>query len=83
MAARMLKGSRVAMTLGNTIHLSGVDKAAFLNDKKWVRHEMEHVKQFKKYGFLKFIGLYLLESFKKGYYNNRYEQQAREAAGEF
>jgi hypothetical protein len=82
-AARVLKGNRVAMTLGNTIHLFGVDKTAFLKDKKWVRHEMEHVKQYRKHGFLKFIGLYLLETYRKGYYNNRYEQEAREAAGEF
>jgi hypothetical protein len=81
-AVRILKGDRVALTIGETIYLSGVDKATFVKDKKWVLHEMAHIKQFKKYGFFKFIGLYLLESMRKGYYNNRYEKEARKEAGE-
>jgi hypothetical protein len=81
-AAWMLKGNSVAMTLGGTIYLYGVDKATFLNDEKWVLHEKEHIRQFQKYGFLKFIILYILETMKKGYYNNRFEIEARKAARE-
>ncbi len=38
-----------------------------------------HVQQFKKYGFLNFIIKYLWESWKVGYYNNKFEAEARKA----
>jgi hypothetical protein len=53
-ARLVLKSRNVAMVLGNTIHLSGVSREAFL-------------------------ALYLLESIKHGYYNNRFEVAARQA----
>lgn len=78
--ARFFFGSkRIAMVLGNSIHLSGVDKQIFLSDKKWLIHELVHIEQFKKNGFVKFIFLYSLESIKKGYYQNRFEIEARAA----
>ena len=50
-----------------------------MNDPRWVRHEMVHVKQFHKHGYLPFIIKYFWESLRKGYYNNKYEMEAREA----
>ncbi len=67
------------MVLGKTIHLWNTTTAEFLQNEKWVKHEMCHVKQFQHYGFAGFIIKYLWESAKKGYYHNKYEVQAREA----
>ncbi|MCS6824341.1 MAG: hypothetical protein NZ529_08600 [Cytophagaceae bacterium] len=67
----------IAMVLGDTIHLSGVSKHAFLQDKKWLAHEMKHIEQFKKYGFVTFTFLYLLEWIKHGYHKNKFEVEAR------
>jgi len=78
-AARKLKASSVAIVVGNTIHLHGSTKENFLADEQWVKHELCHIEQFERYGFLNFIVRYLWESYKKGYYNNRFEKEAREA----
>lgn len=77
-ARMVLKTRAVAMVLGRGIHLSGVSRDEFLKDRKWVRHELVHIEQFRKYGMVKFLWLYLTESLKKGYYNNRFEVEARE-----
>jgi hypothetical protein len=69
----------VAMALGKTIHLHNTTKADFLQDERWLKHELCHVKQFQQYGFVQFIMLYLWESVKNGYYNNRFEKEARQA----
>ncbi|WP_207434193.1 hypothetical protein [Sabulibacter ruber] len=74
-----LKSTNVAMVLGKTIHLSGVSKENFLRDSAWVAHELCHVRQFQEHGYLRFLWLYLLESIKVGYYNNKYEVEARMA----
>lgn len=79
-ARRVLKSANVAMVLGKTIHLSGVSRAAFLENRSWVAHELCHVRQFQEHGFFRFLWLYLLESVKKGYYNNKFEVEARQAA---
>lgn len=76
-ARLVLKSPNVAMVLGKTIHLSGVSRDAFLQNKPWVAHELCHVRQFRQYGFVRFLGLYLLESIKHGYFNNRFEVEAR------
>lgn len=78
-AAKKLRSSNVAMVLGKTIHLYNTSKEDFLKNKKWVKHELCHVQQFKRYGYLTFIGMYLLESLRKGYYNNKFEKEARTA----
>jgi hypothetical protein len=77
MAAKRLKVSRVAMVIGRNIHLYNTTKSEFLKNRNWLRHEAVHVKQYMQHGFIKFLALYLLESFKKGYYNNRFEAEAR------
>ena len=54
-AARKLKTSNVAIVIGKKILLHNVSKEDFLKDKKWVKHEMCHIRQFKNHGFFPFI----------------------------
>ncbi len=76
-AARKLKSTTVAAVLGNTIHLWNISREDFLKRTPWVVHELEHVRQFQRYGFVRFVVLYLWESARRGYYNNRFEVEAR------
>jgi hypothetical protein len=78
-AAIKLRSSSVAMVLGKTIHLHNTTKQEFLQNKKWVKHELCHVQQFKHHGYLLFLIKYVGESLKKGYYNNKFEVEARAA----
>ena len=79
MAACKLGSERMAIVLGKTIHLYKTSRPDFLKDEKWVRHELCHVAQFRKYGFLTFSLKYLWESMRHGYYNNCFEVEARAA----
>ncbi|KAA9325023.1 hypothetical protein [Adhaeribacter soli] len=76
-ARLVLKSPNVAMVFGKQIHLSGVSTETFLEDTYWVEHELCHIEQYRSHGTLRFLGLYLLESFRKGYYENRFEVEAR------
>jgi hypothetical protein len=78
-AAKKLRANSVAMVLGKTIHLYGSTKENFINDERWLKHELCHVKQFEKHGYLPFVTKYLWESLKFGYYNNKFEIEARES----
>jgi hypothetical protein len=78
-AAFKLGAKAVAMVLGKTIHLYNTTKADFLQDEKWLKHELCHIKQFKEHGYIGFIIKYIWESMRKGYYNNRFEVEARNA----
>lgn len=82
LAAKKLKSKNAAIVLGKTIHIYGVSTLDFLSSDTWVRHELKHVEQFARHGFLKFILLYLVESLRKGYYQNRFEAEARQAEKE-
>ena len=73
----VLKSPNVAMVVGRTIYLSGVKKEEFLQNKPWVAHELCHIQQFQEHGFWRFLCLYLKESFRNGYYHNKYEVEAR------
>lgn len=77
-AAKKLKASRVAMVLGKTIHLHNTTKEEFLKDAEWLRHELVHIEQYKRYGTIKFLLLYSWYSFKHGYHNNPFEIEARQ-----
>ena len=79
LAARKLRSKSVAIVIGKTIHLYNISKEDFLKDKRWVKHEICHINQFKKYGLLSFIIMYLWEILMQGYYNNKYEVEARNA----
>jgi Domain of unknown function (DUF4157) len=81
-AAWKLNTRAVALVLGNTIHLHHVSKENFLQDKRWVAHELKHIEQFQQYGYLIFLCKYLIEWIKRGYFNNRFEMEAREAENE-
>ena len=43
------------------------------------RHEEKHWEQYQRHGRIKFIILYLIESIRKGYWDNKYEIEARDA----
>lgn len=79
LAAWKLKCEKVAIVIGKTIHLHNTARLEFLQNKPWVLHELKHVEQFKQHGLLSFIFLYLLESIRHGYKNNKYEVEARAA----
>ena len=78
-AAKKLGTKNVAMVLGKTIHLYNTTKEDFLKDERWVKHELCHVQQFKQHGYIGFLVKYLWESIRKGYYNNKFEVEARAA----
>ena len=78
-AAWKLGAHAVAFVLGKTIYLFNVSKEDFLENETWLRHELCHIRQFERYGFFNFILRYLWESLRHGYYNNRYEKEARAA----
>ncbi|HVZ97924.1 MAG TPA: hypothetical protein VG847_13675 [Chitinophagaceae bacterium] len=79
LAAKKLRSATAAIVIGNTIHLHNVTKEEFLQNKKWVKHELCHIEQYKRYGTLGFIIKYLWESILHGYHNNKYEIEARQA----
>ena len=78
-AAWKMGVDNVALTLGTTIHLYKASAEVLINNERWVRHELKHVEQFLRHGFLKFIVLYLVETLKNGYHNNKFEIEARDA----
>ena len=79
LAARKLKSNRAAIVFGDVIHLHNISKEQFLADERLLKHELCHVKQYKENGFVPFLFKYIFESIKKGYYNNKYEVEARRA----
>ena len=79
LGAWKLRTSRMAMTIGNTIHLHNTSKQEFLEDNRWVKHELKHVEQYQQYGLIRFLWKYTIESIRRGYHNNRFEVEAREA----
>ena len=78
-AAAKMKSAKVAIVFGNTIHLHNTTREEFLKDTDWVCHELQHVKQYKQHGSVGFVCKYLFDWMKNGYYNNRFEVEARES----
>jgi hypothetical protein len=76
-AAKILQEKKMAVTIGRTIHLWNAREGDLIENKRWLRHELIHVQQFMRIGFLKFLFLYLWESLKKGYLQNKFEIEAR------
>ena len=76
---RPLYGHEVdAIAVGYTIvNLTGGRMPADLE-----RHELEHVYQAMRLGRLRFWAAYLLEYTRHGYHANRFEKEARVAAGQ-
>lgn len=78
-AAWKLGFSSAAIVIGKTIYLHNATKQELIHNNKWLRHEIAHIKQYKQYGNFLFIIMYLVESIKKGYKNNKFEIMARDA----
>ncbi len=78
-ACRIMKAYAVAIVFGNTIHLWNITKEEFLRNPRLMRHELMHVEQYRRLGCWRFLAQYLLESWRKGYYNNKFEVEARAA----
>lgn len=76
-AARKLRANAAAIVVNKTIHLWGASRKEFLQSPSWVRHEVAHVLQYKKWKLVPFLALYLYQSLLNGYYNNRFEREAR------
>ena len=82
LAAWKLGKSTMAIVFGSRIHLFNCSEEAFLSNQSWLRHELCHVKQYQQHGYLLFLFKYLWESIRHGYYNNRFEVEARAAESE-
>jgi hypothetical protein len=78
LAAYILHEDCVAVVIGKTIYLWNTNRKDFLKNKKWLSHELVHIQQFKQYGLLRFLFLYMWESLRNGYYNNKFEVEARQ-----
>ncbi|MDQ2753629.1 MAG: DUF4157 domain-containing protein [Bacteroidota bacterium] len=76
-AARKLHSRAAAIVVNKTIYLWGASREEFLQSPSWVRHEVAHVNQYKKWKLLPFIVLYLYQTLRNGYNNNRFEMEAR------
>lgn len=76
-AAAKLRTKKVAIVFGDTIYLSNTTREEFLNNQRWVCHELKHVEQYQQFGFWEFIARYLFESLKSGYHQNKFEIEAR------
>ncbi len=81
-AARFLRSDKMAIVVGNTIFLHNTSYPYFLHCYWWVCHELKHVEQYRNNGIILFLLRYITESIKKGYYNNKYEVEARLAEEE-
>lgn len=81
-AAWKLRSTQVAIVVGKTIHLHHTSLSEFLSNEKWLLHELKHLEQFRQHGTIRFIILYLFESVRRGYRNNKYEIEARAAERE-
>jgi hypothetical protein len=81
-AAWKLGTHSVAIVFGNSIHLCHTHRHEFFANEAWLKHELCHIRQYKQHGFFNFLFKYVWESIKKGYYNNKYEVEARAAEKE-
>jgi hypothetical protein len=79
LAAKKLRFHRIAIVLGHTIYLYNVSLETFLNSKRWVIHELMHVEQYEREGWLNFAWQYIVDYVKVGYYDNKFEIEARNA----
>ena len=78
-AATKLRSSSCAIVFFNTIYLHNITKQEIMNDEKFLRHEVMHIKQWKREGAFLFLYKYIKFSIQFGYYNNPLEIEARKA----
>lgn len=74
-AARIKGEEKYAVTFGKTIFIN-CKKEDFFAESWWVRHELTHVQQYKEYGILRFLQLYLAYSIFHDYYDIPFEKEA-------
>jgi IS1 family transposase len=79
LAAKRLKSEKMAMVLGHTIHLYNTTAEELLRNRRWLRHELAHIRQVEQLGRFRFLWCYVVESFRRGYVQNRFEVEARAA----
>jgi hypothetical protein len=72
------RSKRFAVTFGQTAYYS-VSKEEVDKSPKWRKHEDRHKEQWKEEGRIKFLFKYIWYSITKGYQNNPYEIDARNA----
>jgi hypothetical protein len=77
MSAFNLKARKLAMVWGDTILLFNTTKEEFLQDERWVLHELRHILQSRKMGKFKFLSRYIWLGIIHGYHNHPYEVDAR------
>ena len=68
------QGFRGWTSFWNTIYY--IDKESYL-DVKLQKHELKHIEQIQREGYLRFSIKYLYYNLKYGYWNNPYEIEAR------
>jgi hypothetical protein len=76
-ACKLRTKKGMAITIGNTIYLHKTTTKQLIEHTSWFRHELKHIEQFQQYGCIGFIIRYLWESLRNGYFNNKYEIEAR------
>jgi hypothetical protein len=76
--AKINKEDRYAITFGKTILIS-CKKEEFYAQPWWVKHELAHVKQYKKHGVVRFLTIYLYYSVFRDYYDIPFEKEAVDA----
>jgi len=82
LAAGKVGAKSVAIGFGETIFLYGASKQELLNNKQWLCHEIMHVLQYKREGFIRFLIKYVWLSLRFGYQNNPLELEAQQAAND-
>ena len=70
------KKARWASTFGKTIYVRNAKPIDLVNSSQWMRHEVQHLLQFKEKGFVKMCYLYLISYIKVGYEKNVFEIEA-------
>lgn len=79
LAAKKLRSKQLAMVFNKTIYLHNTSKQQFLANRSWLLHELKHVEQYQRYGSIRFLFLYIIESIKRGYKKNKLEVEARKS----
>jgi hypothetical protein len=78
-AATKLQSENCAIVFLNTIYLHNISKKEIINNTELFRHEVMHIKQWKREGAFIFLFKYIKFTLQFGYYNNPLEIEARKA----
>ncbi len=82
-AAQTLGFDYIAMVFGHTIHLHNTTLERFFAKPSWVIHELKHVEQYERLGTISFLIHYGLQHFRKGYWENDFETEARASEADY